>query len=55
MTHPIALAERRRILAYIEARAAKVERHGGKASARQLRVAAGDIEAGMHREGGDGR
>lgn len=50
MTHRIALAERRRILAYIERRAARLERHNAKASARQLRVAAGDIEAGLHRE-----
>jgi hypothetical protein len=41
-------ADRDLVVSYIEARADKVERHGGKASARQLRVTASDLRAGLH-------
>ncbi len=55
MTHDPALAERNRIIAYLESRADKVARRH-PASARQLRVAAGELRAGMHLgEDGDGR
>ena len=51
MTHPQALHERAAIARFIEARADKVARHGGRRTARQLRAVAGDVLAEMHLDG----
>lgn len=54
MPEPTALTERARIAAFLDQRSAKVKRHGGRASARQLAIAADDIRAGLHCEEASG-
>lgn len=51
MPSPAALAERHRILAYIEDRARRLS---GRVGPRVLRVVADDLRAGLH-EKGEGR